>query len=199
RRHHRSGRLRRRRPQLSNLGARPLPAASRRDARARAPARFHAAAAEFGDVMRPGAHIPVLLAEVIAALKPHDDGVYVDGTFGGGGYSEAMLRSAGCRVVALDRDPAAMARGEDLAKLYAGRLTLIEGRFSEMERLLAPLGLTQVSGVALDLGISSTQIDDPARGFSFRVDGPLDMRMGRDGRSAADLVNTGDEAGLAMI
>ena len=146
-----------------------------------------------------GAHIPVLLAEVIAALKPHDDGLYLDGTFGAGGYSEAMLRSAACRVVALDRDPAAVARGEDLAKLYAGRLTLIEGRFSEMERLLAALGITQLAGVALDLGVSSMQIDDPARGFSFRADGPLDMRMGNSGRSAADLVNGADEDKLAAL
>lgn len=147
----------------------------------------------------PGAHIPVLLAEVIAALKPHDDGLYVDGTFGGGGYSEAILRSANCQVVALDRDPAAVKRGEILARLYAGRLTLIEGRFSEMERLLAPLGIDHVAGVALDLGVSSAQIDDPARGFSFRADGPLDMRMSAEGRSAADLVNSADEAELAAI
>ena len=146
-----------------------------------------------------GVHIPVLLAEVIAALKPHGAGLYLDGTFGGGGYSEAMLRSAACRVVAVDRDPAAVARGEDLAKLYAGRLILIEGRFSEMERLLAPLGITRLAGVALDLGVSSSQLDDPARGFSFRTDGPLDMRMGRDGRSAADLVNGADEAELAAL
>ncbi|HWE76121.1 MAG TPA: 16S rRNA (cytosine(1402)-N(4))-methyltransferase RsmH [Stellaceae bacterium] len=146
-----------------------------------------------------GAHIPVLLAEVIAALKPHDDGLYLDGTFGAGGYTEAMLRSAACRVVALDRDPSAIARGEDLAKLYAGRLTLIEGRFSEMERLLAALGITQLAGVALDLGVSSMQIDDPARGFSFRADGPLDMRMGSGGRSAADLVNGADETELASL
>jgi len=150
-------------------------------------------------VTQAGAHIPVLLAEVIAALKPHDDGLYLDGTFGAGGYSEAMLRSAACRVVALDRDPAAVARGEDLAKLYAGRLTLIEGRFSEMERLLAALGITQLAGVALDLGVSSMQIDDPARGFSFRADGPLDMRMGNSGRSAADLVNGADEDKLAAL
>jgi 16S rRNA (cytosine1402-N4)-methyltransferase len=150
-------------------------------------------------VTQPGAHIPVLLAEVIAALKPHDDGLYLDGTFGAGGYSEAMLRSADCRVVALDRDPAAVARGEDMAKLYAGRLTLIEGRFSEMERLLAPLGFTQLAGVALDLGVSSMQIDDPARGFSFRADGPLDMRMGSQGRSAADLINGADESELAAL
>ena len=148
---------------------------------------------------QPGAHIPVLLAEVIAALKPHDDGLYLDGTFGAGGYSEAMLRSAACRVVALDRDPAAVSRGEDLAKLYSGRLILIEGRFSEMERLLAPLGIARLAGVALDLGVSSAQLDDPVRGFSFRADGPLDMRMGRDGRSAADLVNGTDEVELALI
>jgi 16S rRNA (cytosine1402-N4)-methyltransferase len=102
-------------------------------------------------------------------------------------------------LLALDRDPAAIARGEDLARLYAGRLTLIEGRFSEMERLLAPLGIAALAGVALDLGVSSAQIDDPARGFSFRADGPLDMRMGRDGRSAADLVNGAEEAELAAI
>lgn len=147
----------------------------------------------------PGAHIPVLLAEVVAALKPHDDGLYLDGTFGGGGYSEAILRSANCQVVALDRDPAAVKRGEPLARLYAGRLTLIEGRFSEMERLLAPLGIEHVAGVALDLGLSSAQIDDPARGFSFRADGPLDMRMSAEGRSAADLVNSADETELAAI
>jgi 16S rRNA (cytosine1402-N4)-methyltransferase len=150
-------------------------------------------------VTQRGAHIPVLLAEVIAALKPHDDGLYLDGTFGAGGYTEAMLRSAACRVIALDRDPAAIARGADLAKLYASRLTLIEGRFSEMERLLAAVGVTQLAGVALDLGVSSMQIDDPARGFSFRADGPLDMRMGSDGRSAADLVNDTDEADLATL
>jgi 16S rRNA (cytosine1402-N4)-methyltransferase len=150
-------------------------------------------------VSERGAHIPVLLAEVIAALKPHDDGLYLDGTFGAGGYTEAMLRSAACRVVALDRDPTAIARGEALAKLYAGRLTLVEGRFSEMERLLAALGITQLAGVALDLGVSSMQIDDPARGFSFRADGPLDMRMGGDGRSAADLVNSADETELAAL
>jgi 16S rRNA (cytosine1402-N4)-methyltransferase len=148
---------------------------------------------------QPGAHIPVLLAEVIAALMPRDGGFYVDGTFGGGGYSEAILRGARCRVIALDRDPAALAEGDNLAQLYAGRLTLIEGRFSEMERLLAPLGVTRIAGVALDLGLSSAQLDDAARGFSFRGDGPLDMRMGRAGRSAADLVNSADEAELAKI
>lgn len=147
----------------------------------------------------PLGHIPVLLAEVIAAMAPRDGGVYLDGTFGRGGYSEALLRSAACRVVALDRDPEAVRQGGALKQLYAERLTLIEGRFSEMEQLLQPLGLSRLAGVALDLGVSSMQIDDPARGFSFRIDGPLDMRMGPAGQSAADLVNTAPEEELAAI
>lgn len=148
---------------------------------------------------RPHAHIPVLLTEVIAALAPRDGALYLDGTFGGGGYTEALLRTARCQVVALDRDPAAVQRGDALASLYRGRLTLIEGRFGEMERLLQPLGVRHLAGVTLDLGVSSPQLDDPARGFSFRDDGPLDMRMGQAGQTAADLVNTASEAELAAI
>lgn len=147
----------------------------------------------------PSVHIPVLLKETMSALEPRDGALYLDGTFGRGGYSEALLRSADCRVVALDRDPAAAETGAALARRFAGRLTLLEGRFGEMERLLLPLGVTHVAGVALDLGLSSPQIDDPARGFSFRVDSPLDMRMSATGRTAADLVNTADEAELAAI
>ncbi len=147
----------------------------------------------------PHVHIPVLLAETIAALKPRENALYLDGTFGAGGYSEALLRAADCRVVALDRDPAAVRRGEALEQLYAGRLTLIEGRFSDMERLLQPLGVSQLDGVAFDFGVSSPQIDEAERGFSFRMDGPLDMRMGRDGMTAADLVNTAEETELATI
>ncbi len=147
----------------------------------------------------PQTHIPVLLADTIAALAPHDGGLYLDGTFGGGGYTEALLRSSDCRVVALDRDPEAVRRGEVLEQLYRGRLTLVEGRFSEMEKLLQPLGISQLAGVALDLGVSSQQLDDPARGFSFRGDGPLDMRMGASGQSAADLVNSASETELAAI
>jgi 16S rRNA (cytosine1402-N4)-methyltransferase len=146
-----------------------------------------------------GGHVPVLLAEVIAALAPRDGAIYLDGTFGGGGYSEKLLRTAPCRVVALDRDPQAIRAGDALQQLYGGRLTVIEGRFSEMERLLAPLGIGALAGVTLDLGVSSMQIDDAARGFSFRADGPLDMRMGHDGQTAADLVNTATEAQLAEI
>ncbi|HEY0522015.1 MAG TPA: 16S rRNA (cytosine(1402)-N(4))-methyltransferase RsmH [Stellaceae bacterium] len=146
-------------------------------------------------------HVPVLLDEVIEALAPRDDAVYVDGTFGAGGYSRAILeRAPRCRVVAIDRDPAAVARGAALAETHGrDRLTVLEGRFGAMDALLAAAGFAAVAGIALDLGVSSPQIDDPARGFSFRADGPLDMRMGRDGTSAADLVNTLPEDELAEI
>jgi 16S rRNA (cytosine1402-N4)-methyltransferase len=143
-----------------------------------------------------GNHVPVLLHEVLAALAPRDDALYVDGTFGGGSYSRALLEAARCRVVAIDRDPTAIARGDQLMRRYPGRLTVVEGRFGDMERLL---GVSGVAGIVLDLGVSSGQIDDPARGFSFRADGPLDMRMSRDGISAADLVNTLSEAALADL
>lgn len=147
----------------------------------------------------PSTHIPVLLAEVIAALAPRDGGVYLDGTFGRGGYSEALLRSASCRVIALDRDPEAIRQGGALQALYAERLTLIEGRFGEMEEVLRRLGFERLAGITLDLGVSSMQLDDAERGFSFRADGPLDMRMERSGRSAADLVNAAPEEELAAI
>ncbi len=145
------------------------------------------------------AHVPVLLAETIAALAPRDDALYLDGTFGAGGYAEALLNSAQCRVVALDRDPQAVREGDAMIRRYAGRLTVIEGRFAEMERLLHPLGVRRLAGVTLDLGLSSTQLDDPTRGFTFRVDGPLDMRMSPAGATAADLVNTAPESELAAI
>ncbi len=134
-------------------------------------------------------HRPVLLAEALRLLAPRDGVIYVDGTFGGGGYSRAILESADCRVFGIDRDPEAIAGGAPLAERFAGRLRLLEGRFGEMVGLLAGQGVAQADGVALDLGVSSMQLDDAARGFSFRADGPLDMRMGRDGPSAADLVN----------
>ena len=145
------------------------------------------------------AHLPVLLDEAVAALAPRDGGIYVDGTFGAGGYSRALLAAAHCRVIAIDRDPAAVARGDRLAGEYSGRLTVIEGRFGDLAALLAGLGITSVTGVVLDLGVSSPQLDDPGRGFSFRADGPLDMRMGRDGASAAELVNGLPESALAHL
>ena len=147
-------------------------------------------------------HTPVLLEEVMAALKPRDGEVYVDGTFGAGGYSRAMLEAADCRVFALDRDPAAVSGGRSLEKEFSGRLTIIEGRFSDVEALLARQGVKQVDGIALDIGVSSMQLDQAERGFSFQEDGPLDMRMSgpdSEGESAADVVNSRGEADLTRI
>jgi 16S rRNA (cytosine1402-N4)-methyltransferase len=144
-------------------------------------------------------HQPVLLLEVLKLLAPRDGGVYVDGTFGAGGYSRAILESADCRVWGIDRDPRAIAGGAPLAGRFAGRLRLIEGRFGEMGELLTAEGIDSADGVALDLGVSSMQLDEAARGFSFRADGPLDMRMGGSGPSAADLVKGLGEAELADI
>jgi len=145
------------------------------------------------------AHRPVLLSEVIDALQPRDGAIYVDGTFGAGGYSRALLDAARCAVWGIDRDPEAIAGGQRLAAHYDGRLELIEGCYGDMDSLLAERGIDAVDGVALDLGVSSMQLDQPERGFSFRGDGPLDMRMGRAGRSAADIVNDADERELADI
>jgi 16S rRNA (cytosine1402-N4)-methyltransferase len=144
-------------------------------------------------------HVPVLAEQMLACLAPRDGGVYLDGTFGGGGYAGAILASCRCTVWAIDRDPEAIARGAALAARFPGRLHLIHGRFGEMLSLLAARGVTRLGGVVLDLGVSSFQLDDPARGFSFRADGPLDMRMDRDGPSAADLVNTLPERALADV
>jgi len=144
-------------------------------------------------------HIPVLLTEIVAALAPRAGDVIVDGTFGRGGYSTALLNAADCRVYGIDRDPRAVAHGASIAPGFGGRLTVVEGRFGSMDRLMADLGVARVDGVTLDLGVSSPQIDDPARGFSFRFEGPLDMRMGRDGPSAADVVNTYEEVEIADI
>lgn len=144
-------------------------------------------------------HVPVLLSEVVDALRPRDGGRYVDGTFGAGGYTTAMLDRADCRVIAIDRDPDAIGAGRALAERYAPRLRLIEGRFGDMADLLSAEGVDDVDGVALDLGVSSMQFDQADRGFSFRASGSLDMRMEKKGRSAADLVNEADEAELADI
>ena len=149
--------------------------------------------------MSAGGHVPVLAREVIEALDPRDGGRYVDGTFGGGGYTTAMLDRANCRVIAIDRDPDAIAAGRALAERYAPRLQLIEGRFGDMAELLSAEGVDDVDGVTLDLGVSSMQFDRAERGFSFRGNGPLDMRMEKRGPSAADLVNEADEVELADI
>ena len=138
---------------------------------------------------------------MLALIAPRDGGVYVDGTFGGGGYSRALLEAALCRVYAIDRDAAALGTGGALATRYPGRLVLLHGRFADMVALLMSHDVTAVDGIALDLGLSSLQLDDRTRGFSFRLDGPLDMRMDRDDAAptAADLVNTGSEEELAAI
>ena len=144
-------------------------------------------------------HIPVLLTEMLQTLAPRPGETILDGTFGGGGYARAILEASPCTLWAMDRDGEAIARGAPLAASHAGRLHLIEGCFGDMLALLAERGVTQLDGVVLDLGVSSFQIDTPGRGFSFRADGPLDMRMGQSGPTAADLVNTLPEAELANL
>ena len=141
----------------------------------------------------------MLVDAVVEALAPRDGAIYVDGTFGAGGYSAALLAAARCRVVGIDRDPVALRRGAALAAAYPGRLQLIEGRFGDMERLVAAATPGPIAGVALDLGVSSLQLDAAERGFSFRLDGPLDMRMGAEGESAADLVARLSEDELAGL
>jgi 16S rRNA (cytosine1402-N4)-methyltransferase len=144
-------------------------------------------------------HIPVMLDEVLASLAPRDGGIYLDGTFGGGGYARAILEQARCTLWAIDRDPEAIERGADLVARFPGRLHLLHGQFAGMVALLDLVGVTALDGVVLDLGVSSFQLDDPDRGFSFRSDGPLDMRMEKQGTSAADLVNTLPEQALADV
>ncbi len=144
-------------------------------------------------------HIPVLARQVLEYLAPHDGGVYVDGTFGAGGHTRAILQSADTRVIGIDRDQSAIAGGFGLVEQAAGRLVLVEDRFSDLDAVARDQGHEAVDGVLLDLGVSSMQLDEAGRGFSFRHDGPLDMRMGHDGPSAADLVNTASDRDLASI
>ena len=144
-------------------------------------------------------HRPVMVGEMIEALDPAAGEVFVDGTYGGGGHSRALLGAAACIVWGIDRDPAAVALGRDAEAASGGRLRVIEGAFGDMEALMARHGVHHVDGIALDLGLSSGQLDDPERGFSFQHDGPLDMRMARAGPTAAELVNAASEAELADI
>lgn len=136
----------------------------------------------------PAGHIPVLLDGVLDALQPQAGAIIIDGTFGAGGYTRALL-GRGCRVVAIDRDPTAIAGGQALVAEAVGRLTLAEGRFSELDEIARDAGYETADGVVLDIGVSSMQLDIAERGFSFMRDGPLDMRMSRDGVTAADVVN----------
>ena len=136
-----------------------------------------------------GLHIPVMLDEVIAALTPSPGKVFLDATFGNGGYTRALLDTANCQVAAIDRDPDAILRGQPLLAAYSGRLKLLEGPFSEMARLTTEAGIKKLDGIVFDLGVCSTQLDEAERGFSFRQDGPLDMRMSKQGQDASDIVN----------
>lgn len=148
---------------------------------------------------RRAGHVPVLLDPVLDVLAPRDGAVYVDATFGGGGYTEALLEAAHCRVFAIDRDPDAVACGRALAEKHGARLTVIEGLFGEMPRLLAPVAPGPITGIVFDLGVSSFQLDTPERGFSFRFDGPLDMRMSRQGARAADVIASLSEEELTRL
>ena len=142
-------------------------------------------------------HVPVLVGEVVAALGLHEGAIVVDGTFGAGGYTKAILAWGAGRVIAFDRDPDAIAEGRSLVP--DTRLTLINENFSQMDRVLAERGIGQVDAIALDIGVSSMQLDRPERGFSFQADGPLDMRMSQAGLTAAEFLNEADEAEIARV
>ena len=151
--------------------------------------------------MTPSAvrHIPVLGRQAVEMLSPRDGGIYVDATFGAGGYSRAILDTAGTLVIGIDRDRSAIAGGFDLVDRSGGRLTLVEDKFSNLAGICAAQGIDAVDGVVMDVGVSSMQLDEAERGFSFRLGGPLDMRMGHDGPTAADVIARASEADLANI
>jgi 16S rRNA (cytosine1402-N4)-methyltransferase len=143
-------------------------------------------------------HVPVLLLEAVEALEPHAGGIYVDATFGAGGYARALL-DRGATVIAIDRDPSAVRAGAAMAASSGGRLRLAEARFGDLDVVAKGLGVEAADGVVLDIGVSSMQLDQAARGFSLRLDAPLDMRMEAQGRSAADILRDEDEATIADI
>jgi 16S rRNA (cytosine1402-N4)-methyltransferase len=147
----------------------------------------------------PARHIPVLARQMLEHLAPRDGGIIIDGTFGAGGHSQALLAAANTRVIGIDRDRDAVAGGFGLVEQAQGRLTLVEDDFSNLDHVARSLGHGAVDGILLDLGVSSMQLDEGERGFSFRHDGPLDMRMGGEGPSAADLVNVASERDLSVI
>jgi 16S rRNA (cytosine1402-N4)-methyltransferase len=149
--------------------------------------------------MTSAPHIPVLGREAIEHLAPRAGGIYVDATFGAGGYSRAILDVPGTRLIAIDRDRTAIAGGAGLVARASGRLTLVEDRFSNLAEVCAAQGLEAIDGVVMDVGVSSMQLDQAGRGFSFRLDGPLDMRMGQAGPTAADVVARASESDLADI
>lgn len=146
-------------------------------------------------------HYPVMLNEVVAGLRPASGDIIVDGTFGAGGYTRAILSAADCTVLAIDQDKTALARGQMIAQDFPGRLHLLHGNFAQSQNLAMDAGFRAVDGFVLDLGVSSTQLDEAERGFSFRFDGPLDMRMDQSANieTAADIVNHYEESALADI
>ena len=144
-------------------------------------------------------HKPVMLNEMLDWIAPKDNGVYIDGTFGAGGYSRAILRAADCRVFAIDRDPSTHRFAEKLEQEFPDRFVWLLGNFSDMCSLVAMHGVHAVDGIVLDIGVSSMQLDVAERGFSFKKDGPLDMRMSDDGMKASDIINTASEGELADI
>lgn len=144
------------------------------------------------------AHKPVLLQEMLEAMRPADGRTYVDATFGGGGYSEALLKAADCRVIGIDRDPEAVARGQALESHY-GRFEMVAGQFGMLQQSLQAHSVTRVDGIVADIGVSSFQLDQPERGFSFQQNGPLDMRMSAAGESAADLLARAGAPELAQL
>ncbi|GAC1338359.1 MAG: 16S rRNA (cytosine(1402)-N(4))-methyltransferase RsmH [Beijerinckiaceae bacterium] len=147
----------------------------------------------------PARHVPVLRDRAMEALAPRPGGLYLDATFGAGGYTRAILAAEGTRVLALDRDPSAIAAGEAFAAEAGERLQLMQARFGDLERVAERAGYAMFDGIAFDIGVSSMQVDEAERGFSFRLDGPLDMRMEKSGPSAADLIATADADQLADI
>src|SRR5271157_4069725 len=153
---------------------------------------------QFVGMSQPSRHVAVLLAEVLEALQPLQGALIVDGTFGAGGYTKAIL-DRGASVVALDRDPAAIRGGAGLVAASEGRLRLVEARFGDLCAVAQTLGLEKADGVVFDIGVSSMQLDEAERGFSLRFDAPLDMRMSRTGRTAADLLRDEDEETIADI
>ena len=153
-----------------------------------------------GESAPPAApHIPVLLDEVMEALAPIAGGIFIDGTFGAGGYTRALLERGAAQVIAIDRDPEALSAGAALAEASGDRLILVDGVFADLDRIAEAHAAGPVTGVVLDIGVSSMQLDQAGRGFSFLRDGPLDMRMAQAGPSACDLVNRAGERGLADI
>src|SRR5438067_2637584 len=208
-------RLRRPRPQVSDLGARTLPRRTRGGHREGPRAQEATGLPDSGGRRSTGMtagrdstravagglarHIPVLARPAVEFLSVRDRGIYIDATFGAGGYSRALLAAADCRVIAIDRDPAAIARGAELVASAASRLTLIEDKFSNLGTVGRRAAGEAVDGVVFDLGVSSMQLDEPERGFSFRHDGPLDMRMGGSGPTAAEVIASASERQLAAI